>query len=156
MKQAGLSMLSCSKELHPKKRLPSKETTIHRAFPTQLLQIATLMCSVTVLSRTAISFFVSIVTLLCSCTACLLRHEAIKQHYFGRSRLSPSDGKIPHSKPANQTKKQTPKNPTKSPQRHIYLNYITPGIPNPRDYLVLLPKNKRYTFAVSPRPFSDC
>lgn len=37
MKQAGLSMLSYSMELHPKKQLLSKETTIHRAFTTQLL-----------------------------------------------------------------------------------------------------------------------
>lgn len=37
MKQAGLSMLSCSKELHPKKQPLSKETITHRAFTTQLL-----------------------------------------------------------------------------------------------------------------------
>lgn len=121
-KQAGVSMLSCSTEVHPKKHLLSKETIIHRAFTTHLLQIATLTCSVTVLSHTAISFFVSIVTLHCSCTACLLRHEAIKQHYLGRSDLSPSDGKIPHNKPTNKTKHQ--KTPTKNPQRPIYLNHI--------------------------------
>lgn len=54
------------------------------------------------------------------------------------------------------TNKANTKNLTKNPQRPIYLNYMTPGIPNPREYLFLLPKRQSYTFAASPRPFSDC
>lgn len=54
----------------------------------------------------------------------------------------------------NQTTKEK-KILTKYPKRPIYFYYITPGIPNPREYLVLLPKRQNYTFAVSPRPFSD-
>lgn len=59
--------------------------------------------------------------------------------------MSPSDGKIPHNKPTKQTKKQTPENLTKDPQRPIFLNYITRDIPNSREYLVLLTKRQRVT-----------
>lgn len=132
---------------------PRSTSSARRQLFTELLPLsfyhsAFVDCHFNVLSHSPVSHSHFLLCLHCSLT--LLMHSMFTETWSYKIGLFWEEPFVYFrlkntSQQTNQPRKQTPKNLTKTPQRPIYLNYITLGFPNPREYNFLLSKRQRVT-----------